>query len=1062
MAAFSQTTLVNYQFNNNLTADAGALGTPNLSYHASNGNVKAPDYNDNMLSTEDEGDYLELAIDATGRQNLVLSFYGDFRALAILGYWRISVNTGAGGSYVDIGAASYWSVFNIVIGDDYSLNLPVAAEGKPDLKIRIRSDFASIGGRLRLDNLKLTSGNPNIFVYSNANTYIPHLSAASVALTTDFGTRQTSDAALTRTFRIRNLNGTSGSQLQITNITVSGANAADFTANPTSISSIGVSTSATGNPFGNFNISFLPQGDGLRTAEISIYSNSSPNPYKFTVIGTGASCNLVSSTYAQNTMSVGTHTLPGNYSASDLIGGSANPAASNTISTRLYPNGSLSVSSPTSWYVRNTTKTVEFGNLNISNQKNVSISFKVSAFTTSNYTNFFGNALTTDSRNGLNNLSYIILSVQKPDNTWSNEMRLQGSANSNTFFRYDFSGSGTFSSSYSGNNPNVIQSNSSGTKYSTVTLDIPASSLISNLKFRITAITDTNERLWLIDDVTVNTSNAVYKTFTTANVWSPSAPTQNEKAVIEGNYVNSGNSTVCECEVKEGGSLTIPGNTSVTVKGKITNLGNGDNFIVASDGNLIQIENNAVNAGSIKAQRYVSNVRNNLATYMDYIYWSSPVANQQTKGSGGFSPGTPPGRFYQYNEPNDYFYQTPDLTFIAGKGYAVRAEGTVSGTGTSPDFPYGYNKTYEFKGNPHNGVINYDIQRSANSGTTEHGYNMIGNPYPSNINFDSFYAANSSVIYNTVWFWGNDITNYYQSGSGYSGNAYSVYNGTGGLDHATSTGSNLSAPNGIIKVGQGVIVQKKNPPAANPANAATLTFNNTMRVATAGQFYSKLADQKNRFWLKLVSPANIANTLLIGYIPGATSGYEKDFDAESMGMSSDLFYSVLEDKKLLIQGKGEFDAEDKILLGANFFESGQYNISLMLAEGIFENGQNIYLKDNVLNTYTSLNEGSYTFEVTKGINEGRFEIVYKSPFVLAVSDAVNDDLTVYRNGDNFEIKSSSKSITIIEVYDVSGRLYKKLMPNEKHAVIETSGWNSGMYILKINRNGLINSKKILK
>src|SRR5690606_10107749 len=114
-------------------------------------------------------------------------------------------------------------------------------------------------------------------------------------------------------------------------------------------------------------------------------------------------------------------------------------------------------------------------------------------------------------------------------------------------------------------------------------------------------------------------------------------------------------------------------------------------------------------------------------------------------------------------------------------------------------------------------------------------------------------------------------------------------------------------------------------------------------VKNSGVFYSKDDDQKDRYWLKLVSPSNVANTMLVGYVPGATDGFEQDFDAESFGMSSDLFYSVMDDKKLLIQGKSNFRTEDKIILGANFFSSESYTISLMTAEGIFSNGQTIYL-----------------------------------------------------------------------------------------------------------------------
>src|SRR5690606_24224645 len=78
-----QTTIVSYQFNNNLTPDNGAVGSPVLGYFDAANNVKTPLYNANMLSTDDQGDYLELSVNADGFQSMVLSFYGDFAALFI-------------------------------------------------------------------------------------------------------------------------------------------------------------------------------------------------------------------------------------------------------------------------------------------------------------------------------------------------------------------------------------------------------------------------------------------------------------------------------------------------------------------------------------------------------------------------------------------------------------------------------------------------------------------------------------------------------------------------------------------------------------------------------------------------------------------------------------------------------------------------------------------------------------------------------------------------------------------------------------------------------------------
>ncbi len=182
-----------------------------------------------------------------------------------------------------------------------------------------------------------------------------------------------------------------------------------------------------------------------------------------------------------------------------------------------------------------------------------------------------------------------------------------------------------------------------------------------------------------------------------------------------------------------------------------------------------------------------------------------------------------------------------------------------------------------------------------------------------------------------------------------------------------------------------------------------------------------------------------------------------------MGMSSDVFYSLLEDRRLQIQGKAAFDQSDKVQLGANIFKDGIYTIALENVEGVFASSQDIYLKDHLLNKEINLKAQSYTFQATKGITEGRFEIVYVPQTVLATGEAAKDDLMVYRNGTFFVLRSSVKDITDVEVYDMSGRLQQKIKGTRSRELqLNASAMNTGVYILRINRGGEILTRKIIK
>ncbi|SHK41948.1 lamin tail domain-containing protein [Epilithonimonas mollis] len=531
----------------------------------------------------------------------------------------------------------------------------------------------------------------------------------------------------------------------------------------------------------------------------------------------------------------------------------------------------------------------------------------------------------------------------------------------------------------------------------------------------------------------------------TSNVWTNGTPVPGSKVIISGSYntENNGALDVCDLTISAGGSIRIKPNFPVTVKKKITNNSSATNFIVENDANLIQADN-VTNEGLIQVQRQVTDM-NNVASQMDYVYWSSPVIGQSIKGTTGFSPNTPANGFLQYNESNDKFTVTADTEFLAGKGYAIRAENGANG----------YSKTYSFSGIPNNGNIQYQNLKWTNS---DHGYNLVGNPYPSNIDFDLLHAQNSDKIFSTVWFWTNNNYTAGQVGSGYNGNNYAVYNGTGGSP-ATYNPENpydgSAIPDGKIKVGQAFIIQAKQMGKDQPFN-----FSNAVRVTDDGHFYQKSV--KNRFWLKMTSPSNVVNTILIGYVNGATDDYEPDFDSELFAVGSDSFYSLLNSKKLAIQGKsGHFSADDVIVIGNVFSVDGMYTVKLENAEGIFGAGQKIYLRDKLINKYFDLsNYQSYSFTASKGTDHNRFEIVYKEG-TLAVNHDENSDFQIYRSMDGFVIHSS-KILGNIELYDAGGRLVRRLYSREKKMIIDDRDLPHGVYVIKAENSMDLKIRKIIK
>ncbi len=513
--------------------------------------------------------------------------------------------------------------------------------------------------------------------------------------------------------------------------------------------------------------------------------------------------------------------------------------------------------------------------------------------------------------------------------------------------------------------------------------------------------------------------------------------------------------------VKLGGKLTIDPKSSLTIQNYLKNEAAASDVLVESDANLIQINDSSVNIGNITVKRNANLKR------LDYNYWGAPVSGQNVRS---FSPETLNTRFYFYNESNDYFdgifvsnkYPTGTYSltpvqnastynFEIAKGYAIRSSNNY----TSAITTFAGN----FVGVPNNGINSYALAFT----DANHGHNLIANPYPSNLDFDALYSNNSALIYNTIYFWTNVNPNPSMQSNQYpkvgSINNYAVYSGTGGLSAPYGFDPSRPAaptPNNVIKVGQGFVVKAK--------SAGNLNFQNSFRTKTAGTFFNRMANttSKDRYWLELKTPLNFVTPMLIGYVNGATDLYEFDFDVPLLIQGADTFYSVLEDKKLAIQGrKFPLNQEDAVALGAVFYDNGLHTISLANKEGVFANGQSIYLHDKKEELYINLQKDSYTFSAEKGESTDRFEIVYNTANRILGTNEINKyGLLIYEADNHFVIKAD-EIFDQVKIYDFSGKLLKTIEAGKKQIWVEKSILNTGTNIFSIIFADEIINKKII-
>jgi hypothetical protein len=501
--------------------------------------------------------------------------------------------------------------------------------------------------------------------------------------------------------------------------------------------------------------------------------------------------------------------------------------------------------------------------------------------------------------------------------------------------------------------------------------------------------------------------------------WSNNVPTSNVNAVIDGDYTGS-SFTANTITVNSTKTLTINSGQSITT-GNLTNNG----MIIVNDGsNLLQ-----TSSGVYSGTGTFTVNKNGLSALNKYAFWSSPVALQNL--SAIYGTGNTPSFITEYDTTTDYFINAASTTSIVGKGYSIK---TPSVSNVS------------FTGTPNNGTQTYTLA------TTGSGHNLVGNPYSSNLDLVAFYNANSSRISPTFYFWDNTSNSVTVQGGTTSVNiGYATYNASS--QTWVQAPGIVAVPTGsVANIGQGFFVT-----STNTADTS-LSFTNDMRVATAGTFFNKNnSSTEGKFWLRLNSSYNSNNTFAVAYLNSASNSFDQ-YDSKAIGTGSDAFYTMADAQKLIIQGKSAFDINDVVPVGSKHFQNGNFTISLAQKEGVFNNGQAIYLHDKDLGTYTNLQNGNYSFTANAGEFANRFEIVYKLN-VLGTTEVSKDSFEVYREGEDFFVRND-KNIETVEVFDASGRKVIQLNANAKLVRVKLDA--KGLYILKAVSGGKEYSKKIMK
>jgi hypothetical protein len=505
-------------------------------------------------------------------------------------------------------------------------------------------------------------------------------------------------------------------------------------------------------------------------------------------------------------------------------------------------------------------------------------------------------------------------------------------------------------------------------------------------------------------------------------VWSPAAPTSIDAAVIAANYSESASLTACTLTVNNNAVVTIPAGTNLNVQG-VVNVVSGS-MALANTANLNQVHD-VTNTGNISVTCTTTPLKR-----LDYVLWSAPVTGQQLQS---FSPGTLADRFYTYNSSSNLYESiaSPSTTnFIEGNGYLIRVPNTHSTSATA--------LSRTFTGVPNNGNVNLSV--------TNGTWNAIGNPYPSTIDADEFITANG--LTDALYFWRktNNATT----------TSYATYTLAGGAGTASNTGGNSSlVPDETISIGQGFLAK---------ATSSTLSFTNAMRNGDVStQFFRPNSIERSRVWLNLFDTDGFKNQMLIAYLPSATNGVDEAIDGRFY--ENDIptqLSSLINGEEFAVQGRAPFTVSDIVPLGFRVETTGNYSVAIDHVDGLFADGQEVFLKDNFTNTVHNLTNAPYNFVASTGTTNARFEIVFESN--LATENPVLNENTViiYKQNQDIVVNTGKIEMKNVQVYDIQGRL----LVQQKDVNASTSklsvGTTNQVLIVKVtSKDNSVVTKKVI-
>ncbi len=509
--------------------------------------------------------------------------------------------------------------------------------------------------------------------------------------------------------------------------------------------------------------------------------------------------------------------------------------------------------------------------------------------------------------------------------------------------------------------------------------------------------------------------------------------------------------------------------------------------------------------------------------YFWYNYWSSPVGSQvattlsENNGPTNNTSNTPfslnmlkdgsgtpfqftnayeePGkisRYWLYTFQNGVTYYdweqiNQNSAIQPGFGY------TQKGTGNT-----GAEQQYIFEGKPNNGTILVAAHDVAGDSANESETNvtltttLIGNPYPSALDAVQFINDNkynpdtgSGVISGTILLWEQwaGASHYladYEGGYAFINALATVraYQHTEIPIADQVIDEGIKTPTFTIPVGQGFFVEV--------IEDGDIEFNNAQRVfvkesdadgtsnngstffRTTNTETSTNTEEANPFQLirlEFATSEGSTRRFVLGFGDDATDGYDYGYDGGVVtDLPADDMGSLLNGQQYVIQAFSPI-TEDKVV-DLNINASGNFTYSLQAVELTnFTDGQEIYLRDNLTNTYFDLTgETTYNFTSEAGLFTDRFDVVFKASETLATEEFTNDNTLIYVNQLEHmlyvkALTNQAKGLSMTNMLGQTVKAYNTIDNQTLENGINISDLSSGVYIVSVQTENNISIDK---